>query len=142
MKTVQEIAKNIQTAGLKVTPQRVAVVQALDKLNHPGAEDIYKEVSHQIPGLSPATVYNILEALVSKELIKKVPTETGIMKYDAVSEHHHHIYCKQSNRMDDYFDPELDNLLQDYFQRKKIKGFEIREMKLHLLGAYRNKKKE
>jgi len=136
MRTVQEIARVIQQTGLKVTPQRVSVIQALDTLNHPRAEEIYREVSLQIPGLSPTTVYNTLEALVVHNLVRKVLTDADVMRYDAVHEHHHHLYCIQSDRMDDYFDPELDQLLQQYFDRKKISGFRLKEIKLQLMGEF------
>jgi Fur family transcriptional regulator, peroxide stress response regulator len=136
MKTIQEIAKAIQESGLKVTPQRISVIQSLEKLDHPRAEDIFREVSQQIPGLSPATVYNTLEALVRKKIIKKVHTEADVMRYDAVPEHHHHLYCMQSDRMDDYFDPELDQLLNDFFEKKNINGFKLKEVKLQLMGEF------
>jgi len=136
MKTIQEIVKAIQESGLKVTPQRVSVIQALEKLDHPRAEDIFREVSQQIPGLSPATVYNTLEALVRKKIIRKVHTEADVMRYDAVPDQHHHLYCMQSDRMDDYFDPELDQLLNEFFKKKKIKGFKLKEVKLQLMGEF------
>ena len=136
MKTVQEIAKSISISGLKVTPQRVAVMQALEKLNHPRAEEIYKEVSTSMPGLSPTTVYNVLDVLVSKGIVKKVKTESGIMRYDAVQDHHHHMYCMKSDRVEDYFDPELDKILQAHFEKKRIEGFKIEDIKLQLMGKF------
>ena len=136
MKTIQEIAKRIGESGLKITPQRVAVMQALEKLNHPRAEEIYKEVSASIPGLSPTTVYNVLDVLVSKGIAKKVKTESGIMRYDAVSDHHHHMYCMKSDKVEDYFDPELDKILQEYFEKKRIDGFKIEDIKLQLMGKF------
>ncbi len=141
MKTVQEIAKNISESGLKVTPQRIAVIQALEKLQHPRAEEIIKEVSLSIPGLSPTTVYNTLDVLVAKKIIRKVHTEADVMRYDAVPDQHHHLYCMQSDRMDDYFDPELDQLLTRYFEKKNIKGFKLKEIKLQLMGEFENMKK-
>ncbi len=139
MKTIQEISKMIQQSGLKVTAQRVAVLQALEKLDHPRAEEIFREVALYIPGLSPATVYNTLEALVRKKIIRKVHTEADVMRYDAVHEHHHHMYCMESDKMDDYFDPELDALLEDYFKRKQISGFRLKEVKLQLMGEFDEK---
>jgi Fe2+ or Zn2+ uptake regulation protein len=45
MESIQEIAKRISRSGLKITPQRIAVMQSLNKLYHPKAEEIYREVS-------------------------------------------------------------------------------------------------
>jgi len=136
MKTIQHIAKEISSSGLKVTPQRIAVMQALHKLNHPRAEDIYNEVSGSIPGLSPTTVYNVLDVLVSKGIIKRVKTDSGVMRYDAVPDHHHHMYCMETDRVEDFFDPELDQILQNYFSRKKISGFNLEDIKLQLMGKF------
>ena len=136
MKTIQEIAKSISESGLKVTPQRVAVMQALEKLHHPHAEEVYREVSSSIPGLSTTTVYNVLDVLVSKGIVKRVKTESGVMRYDAVSDHHHHMYCMSSDRVEDYFDPELDQILQKYFEKKRIEGFKIEDIKLQLMGKF------
>jgi Fur family transcriptional regulator, peroxide stress response regulator len=121
METLQNIAKKISGAGLKVTPQRIAVMQALDKLHHPRADEIYRNVLQSIPGLSPTTVYNILDAFVKLKIIRKVQTEADVMRYDAVRDHHHHLYCLQSDRMEDFFDPELDKILDDYFKKRILR---------------------
>lgn len=139
MKTIQHIAKEISASGLKVTPQRIAVMQALYKLNHPRAEEIFNEVSGSIPGLSPTTVYNVLDILVSKGIIKRVKTDLGVMRYDAVSDHHHHLYCADTDRVEDFFDPELDQILQEYFENKKIEGFKLDDIKLQLMGKFEEK---
>ena len=136
MESIQNIAKKLSNAGLKVTPQRIEVMQALDKLHHPRAEEIYREVLQSIPGLSPTTVYNILDAFVRLKIIRKVQTEADVMRYDAVRDHHHHLYCQQSDRMEDFFDPELDKILKDYFDEKNIKGFRLAEIKLQLMGEF------
>jgi Fur family transcriptional regulator, peroxide stress response regulator len=136
MNTISDIARSIQKSGLKVTPQRVAIMQALMKLDHPRAEDIFKEVSAGMPGISPATVYNSLEALVTRKIISKVHTNAGTMRYDAICEQHHHLYCTSSDRMEDYFDEELDRVLKEYFKRKKIPSFKIREIKLQIMGEF------
>lgn len=141
MKSVQEIVEIISGSGLKITPQRIAVMQALETMDHPRAEEIYREVSRQMPGLSPTTVYNTLDVLVSKNIIRKVHTEADVMRYDAVADHHHHLYCLQSDRMDDYFDPELDQLLRDYFSKKQISGFALKDIKLQLMGEFIHQKR-
>lgn len=136
MENIKTIAKNISEKGLKVTPQRVAVMQALYKLHHPRAEEIFREVSATIPGLSPTTVYNVLDILVEKGIIRRAKTETGGMRYDAVPDHHHHLYSTTNDRVEDYFDPELDALLTDYFSRKNIAGFRLQEIKLQIMGDF------
>lgn len=133
---MQQIVKKISEAGLKVTPQRVAVAKALQELNHPTVDEIYSEVSTTIPGLSLATVYNVLDVFISKAIVEKVKNDADKMRYDLITEHHHHMYDNQSNRVEDYFDPDLDRLLQEYFEQKQIKGFKLKQVKLQIMGEF------
>ena len=141
MEITQGIIKRLNEAGLKITPQRVAVMQTLCKLRmHPTAEELFAEVSKTIPGLSPTTIYNTLDTFVEKGLIKRVKTDADVMRYDAITEHHHHLYCAVSDRMEDYFDNELDEMLSAYFERKQIKGFRISDIRLQLMGDFNERK--
>ena len=69
-------------------------------------------------------------------LIKKVKTEKDIMRYDAVMESHHHLYCSESDRIEDYKDNELNELLEKYFEKKKIPDFKIEDIKLQIIGKF------
>jgi len=135
----QEIALKLSRYGLKVTPQRVAVLSALIKLSHhPTAEDIFREVVQSIPGLSQATVYNTLDVLVQRGIASKIATSSDIMRYDLIDQPHHHLFDESNSRIEDYYDPELDQILKMYFSKKKIKGFIPHEIKLHVTGAFRD----
>ncbi|HJZ41640.1 MAG TPA: transcriptional repressor [Bacteroidales bacterium] len=132
-----EISYKLIERGLRVTPQRIAILDAIIKLNnHPIAENIVEYIRKNHPNISVATVYKVLDALVENGLIKKVKTEKDIMRYDAVMENHHHIYCSDSDRIDDYHDNELNELLEKHFEKKKIPDFKIEDIKLQIIGKY------
>ena len=132
------IRQKITQTGLKATPQRIAVYNTLlERKDHPTADMIYNELVDQFPGLSHATVYNVLDTLCEKGLISRVKTGKGTMRYDAIESPHHHLYCSQSDRMEDYVDEELDVLLRNYFLQKNITGFDIRDIKLQLTGEFK-----
>jgi Fur family transcriptional regulator, peroxide stress response regulator len=138
----EEISARLIEKGLKVTPQRIAIFEAIIKLNnHPTAENIIDYIRKNHPNISVATVYKVLDTLVEKRLIKKVKTEKDIMRYDAVMESHHHIYCSDSDRIEDYKDLALNELLERYFEKNKIPGFKIEDIKLQIIGKYRIQKK-
>ena len=123
--------------GLKVTPQRMAILEAIVKLNnHPTAENIIEYIRKNHPNIATATVYKVLDALVSNDLIKKVKTAKDIMRYDAVMESHHHLYCSESDRIEDYKDNELNELLEKYFDTKRIPDFKIEDIKLQIIGKF------
>ena len=63
----------IQTSGLMVTPQRVAILEVLlEESCHPSPELIYKRVSARYPRMSLATVYNTLDRFEEVGLARKV----------------------------------------------------------------------
>ena len=134
-----ELKIRLTEKGLKVTPQRIAVLDALVKLNnHPTADKIIEFVRKSHPHIAVGTVYKVLETLAEKKIIRKVNTESGVMKYDAVPESHHHLCCSESGKIRDYFDDKLDGIIKEYFGKKKIQGFKIEDIKLHINGKFTN----
>jgi Fur family peroxide stress response transcriptional regulator len=122
---------------LKVTPQRTAILEAVYHLqNHPTAENIIDYIRQYQPNIATGTVYKVLDTLVEHKLIKKVKTDCDIMRYDGIVEPHHHLYCSGSDLIEDYMDPELDELLTKYFSSKKISGFKIEEIVLQIRGTF------
>lgn len=139
---VKEIRDKLGTKGLKITPQRIAILQAIEKLNnHPTAENIIEYIRRNHPNISTATVYKVLDALAANDLIKKVKTDRDIMRYDAITENHHHLYCAESDRIEDYFDHELNEMIGNYFEKKSIPGFQIADIKLQIIGTFMKEKK-
>ena len=130
--------RNLLTAkGLKVTPQRINVLQSLEELHHPSADEVLSQIRKLNPGVATGTVYNILEQFTQAGLIEKVKTASDIMRYDFISEKHHHLYCTECDSIDDYFDPELDKLIEDYFINNPIEEFNISVVKLQINGQFK-----
>jgi Fur family peroxide stress response transcriptional regulator len=137
--TIEELRAKLINKNLKVTPQRIAILEAVCSQNtHPTADNIIEYIRRVHPNIATGTVYKVLEALVEVNLIKKVKTEKDIMRYDAVIDNHHHLYCVESERIEDYMDTELDELLEDYFRKKGIEGFSIEDITLQIKGNFLN----
>ena len=129
--------EKLQEKGMKVTPQRVAIYEAIVKLNnHPTAEIVIDYIKANHPNISVGTVYKVLDSLVENELLKKVKTEKDIMRYDAVLSNHHHLYCAETDRIEDYEDENLNHLISEYFTKNKIKNFKVQEIKLQITGQF------
>ena len=129
--------EKLQEKGMKVTPQRVAIYEAIVKLNnHPTAEIVIDYIKANHPNISVGTVYKVLDSLVENELLKKVKTEKDIMRYDAVLSNHHHLYCAETDRIEDYEDEKLNHLINEYFTKNKIKNFKVQEIKLQITGQF------
>jgi Fur family peroxide stress response transcriptional regulator len=133
----EPISRRLIEKGLKVTPQRIAILEAVIKLNnHPTVENIIDYIRKNHPHISVATVYKVLDALVENGLLQKVKTERDIMRYDALLENHHHLYCSESERIEDYKDDELDEMISGYFEKKGIPDFKIEDIKLQIIGRF------
>ena len=137
-----QIRDKLVEKGLKVTPQRIAILEAVYTLNnHPTAEMIMNYIKDTHPGIASATVYKVLDALVENKLIKRVKTDKDIMRYDGILENHHHLFCSESEEIEDYMNEELDQLLATFFKKNGIDDFKIEEIKLQINGKFLKKRK-
>lgn len=128
--------------GLKVTPQRMAILAAIYTLNnHPTAEMIMNFIKETHPGIASATVYKVLDTLEENQLIKRVKTDKDSMRYDGILENHHHLYSSESGEIKDYMNEELDQLLATFFHKNGIDDFKIDEIKLQINGKFLKKRK-
>ena len=140
-KKTEHIRNKLISKGLRVTPQRLAVLEAIVKLkNHPKAENVIDVIKKQYPNIATGTIYKILDTLVENDLIHKVKTGNDIMRYDATIKNHHHLYCNESDRIDDYDDDELTGILQKHFEKNQIPDFKINDIKLQIVGNFLNNK--
>jgi Fur family peroxide stress response transcriptional regulator len=134
---IENIRNKFSEKGLKITPQRVVILEAVYKLNnHPTADNIIEYIRESHPNIATGTVYKVLETLVENGLIKKVTTDKDVMRYDGIIENHHHLYCSECDLIEDYKDEELDKLLQNHFKNKNIKGFKIEDIVLQIRGTF------
>jgi Fe2+ or Zn2+ uptake regulation protein len=113
----------LRSHGLRVTPQRLAVLAALEaSADHLSAEDVYEEIRETMPSVSLATVYNALAELRRSGQLRALPV-AGRVRYDLVSRGpHHHLVCESCHRVVD-LDP--DGVGTPVLPQERVKGFEI-----------------
>jgi Fur family peroxide stress response transcriptional regulator len=118
----------------------MAIFEALVILNnHPTTDQVLDFIRNNHPHISPATVYKVLDVLLDKKLVKTVKTDKDVKRYDAIMESHHHLYYADSDKIVDYIDEDLNELLRTYFEKKIIPGFIIEDIKLQIVGtSYKN----
>jgi Fur family transcriptional regulator, peroxide stress response regulator len=139
--TLENIRARLKEKGLKITPQRIAIYDAVFQLsNHPTAENIIDYIRVNHPNISVATVYKVLDSLVENALLKRVKNDKDIMRYDAIVEHHHHLYCSETEMISDFSDSNLDTIISEYFKDAGIANFQIESITLQITGKFKNKK--
>lgn len=134
MKNIRDIlAEN----GLKVTPQRVAVYEAISKMhNHPTADNVIDFIKRKYPNIAIGTVYNTLETFAQKGIINRIKTNGDVMRYDAMLQRHHHLYSADSRRIEDFYDEELNNYITEFMKQKKIPNFTIEDVNIQIVGKF------
>ncbi len=89
--------RDLRRAGLKLTPQRIAIVrQFAEDLTHPTAQDLFERLRPAFPTMSFATVYNTLDALARAGLagVVRLPGKRGdAARFDPNTSPHHHAVC-------------------------------------------------
>lgn len=136
---VLDLRKQISSNGLKVTPQRIAVLETIvGRKDHPTAQLLIEEIQQKHPNIAVGTVYKILETFVEKGIIHKVKTVNDVMRYDGNINKHHHLYCPKSDKIQDYQDDELIRFIRKYFENKKIPNFDLRDIQLQIIGEFKS----
>ena len=133
-----DIKNKLSEKGLKITPQRLSILEAIHNINHPTADDIIKYIRQKHSNIATGTVYKVLDTFAQKGLIKKITTDKDVIRYDGLLIHHHHLHSSEDILIKDYIDEELDKILKDYFQKKKINDFEIEDITLQIKGKFNN----
>jgi Fe2+ or Zn2+ uptake regulation protein len=102
MRSVPTMVELFRQAGLKITPQRRVIFQALaDGHNHPTAEEVYQQVVSGLPDTSRTTVYNTLHELVDLGALAEINLGDGKTRYDVKTEPHHHLHCLRCHSLVD-----------------------------------------
>ncbi len=96
MRSPEALAQRFRETDRKVTPQRIAVFEALDKgAGHSTAEQVHSSVAENLPTISLKTVYEILRELSELGELVMLDLGTGAVRYDHNLVLHHHLVCNE-----------------------------------------------
>lgn len=126
-----ELARRCRSAGLKATPQRLAIFAALlASREHPSPEQLYSQVSRSLPSISLATIYKTLDSLERVGLVSQVAVPSEVRRYDANLAPHQHLVCEACSRIIDISVPAW----QGFSLPEELAGFVPRQLKVQVLG--------
>lgn len=127
----QEILK-LQAKGIRITPQRQAILQFLiENHRHPTADEIYQALAENFSNMSVATVYNNLRLLKKLNIVKELTYGDHASRFDYVTSDHYHAICKNCGLMVDFYYPGLEDVQQ---AAASLTGFAIDEHRLEVYG--------
>ncbi|MFW6005880.1 MAG: Fur family transcriptional regulator [Candidatus Bipolaricaulota bacterium] len=127
---LKEFREKLKEEGFKVTPQRIEVVNALVKLDHPTAKEIKQHIEDRYPMISPSTIYGTLDLL--ENMGELIPIQEGAeTKYDLSPEVHPHFICEEDGEVRDIDDHEMESKLRELL---KECPFEADRIELNFYG--------
>ena len=122
----------LQGAGLRLTPQRLAIAHEVLAQDHPTASEVYEAVRSQFPTMGLATVYATLNVMVEHGLLRPLAFENAV-RFDANVLPHANLICTACGRITDY--DGCDDVLRALRERAASDaGFELEEHRLDLYG--------
>lgn len=108
----EELARRCREAGLKLTPQRLAIYRALVRMHdHPSAEALFRAVRPSMPSLSLGTVYKTLDSLEQAGLVGEVSRFGETKRYDGNLSPHHHLICTVCHAIRDIALPDAEAIV-------------------------------
>ena len=120
----------LRHCGIQPTPQRIAIVEfVLKPKTHASADEVLAHVRKLCPTISRATVYNTLNLLVDKGLLKGQILREGTVVFDSNIEKHHHFIDEESGRIYD-----IDWNALTVSGEMTLKGFHVRDFQVILRG--------
>jgi Fur family transcriptional regulator, peroxide stress response regulator len=88
------VYNDLKTAGLRATPQRVAILMLLRQSGeHLSVDQVHRLVSRQHPSITLATVYKILEVFREHGIIQVVAVSPRHVGYCGNPARHAHLSC-------------------------------------------------
>lgn len=123
--TKEEKLRFYKNLGLKLTPQRLAILEYLEQTReHPSAEEIYNALKDRFPSMSFATIYNTLEVLTKKGLVKELPLDSSKKRFDPFTHPHHHFVCKGCGKIVDV-EKHFEIAIPEDIKDKEIEEFQV-----------------
>jgi Fur family transcriptional regulator, peroxide stress response regulator len=138
--TKESIIKQLKENGLKITPQRLAIIEVLlEKRDlHPGARLLYEEAKKKKKSLSLSTTYATLNELSRHGIIKTLQFDKMEDRYETNREEHINLICERCKKILDY----KVSIGVDQREVAKKTGFSITDTRLEYYGLCRECRKK
>jgi Fe2+ or Zn2+ uptake regulation protein len=96
------IEDDLRGAGLRVTAQRLTVLDCVRRLPHSTADEIAAQCRGMLGTISTQAVYDCLEALLRTDLIRRIEPAGSAARFEGrVGDNHHHVVCRHCGRTAD-----------------------------------------
>lgn len=125
--------EELKSTGLKATIPRLKILEVFQRSSqrHMSAEDVFKLLLLENSDVGLATVYRVLTQFEQASILSRSQFEGGKSVYELnEGQHHDHLVCLDCGKVEEFYDPEIENRQQAVAQAK---GFTITD---HALSLY------
>lgn len=112
--------ERLRRQGVRVTPQRLIVLEALAAHSgHVAADEILQWAAARYPAINLATIYRTLDLLIAIGLVAQTDFGSGASHFELVGDTpHHHLVCERCHAVfeidDEALAPLQQRILRDY----------------------------
>jgi len=126
--------KLLRDHGIKVTPQRLSIVNELSGRVHLSIDELYKSIKKSFPSISLATVYKNINAMMDQNFIQELKIPNQKSRYELNKPSHSHVVCQECGKVEDLH-LELDKISNE---ASKKSTYKINSESLIFLGVCPN----
>ncbi len=95
MPATADLERVLRGASLRVTRPRIAVLAVVHELPHADTSAIGDRVREEFGDVSQQAVYDVLSALTTAGLVRRIHPPGSLARYEArVGDNHHHLICR------------------------------------------------
>ena len=130
----EEFKKTLKAKGLKATPQRMAVHEAMLQLGHASADMVAEIMSKDSDTkVTIASVYNILSTFADLKIYSRRLSSNKKMYFDVNTFKHVHLYDSVNNEYKDIIDESLIEAIESHFRKRRFRGYKLDAIDIQLV---------
>jgi Fur family transcriptional regulator, stress-responsive regulator len=97
-----DLEQLLRGAELRVTRPRMAVLAAVHEHPHADTDQLIGAVRRELGDVSHQAVYDVLRALTTAGLIRRIQPAGSVARYESrVGDNHHHVVCRSCGAIAD-----------------------------------------
>ncbi|MEP1767122.1 MAG: Fur family transcriptional regulator [Sulfitobacter sp.] len=129
--TTEKMTAALRKAGIRVTKQRLALMQVLaEASDHPDAIELHERAKSVEPSVSLATVYRTLSVLEEGGVVHRHAFEGGGARFETTHEEHHdHILDVDTGEVIEFHSDKIEQLQEEI---ARALGYEVVHHRLEL----------
>lgn len=113
------------------TDQKRMVLEALSRLNHPSASEVWDAIRENSGSISRATVFRLLSEAAAEGKLQRLKFSSTDDRFDITLSDHSHIVCKKCGKVDD---AEVPSAYGGEIPLGNYRGFTVSDFRIEFSG--------